>query len=183
MAPASSTASSSATARHTSSPTPTAITTVVSVTPSHSILTTTITSGGSESLPTVGATVQPNSSNVPIAAIAGGTAAGVVLALVLVVGWTWWGRCIKRRKAKERKEAVCPLCSCDADSGCSFPSARLPGGPREHAQERIVSFGSRESIQTCVHHARAPLAEGAVCTSRRASFKPVDAEGHLREAR
>ncbi|RPD65782.1 hypothetical protein L226DRAFT_608740 [Lentinus tigrinus ALCF2SS1-7] len=112
MAPASSTASasSSATSKHSLSASgslaPTAVTTVVDVTPSHSILTTTITTGGSASLPTLGAVAQRHSSDVPVAAIAGGAAAGVVLALVAVVGWTWWGRCIKRQKAKERKETL-----------------------------------------------------------------------------
>ena len=69
-----------------------------------SFTTTTVTRGGVE--PTVTSSSQPRSSNVPIPAIAGGTVAGVLLALVAVVGWSWWGRCIKRRHAKQRKEAV-----------------------------------------------------------------------------
>ncbi|TFK93158.1 hypothetical protein K466DRAFT_594628 [Polyporus arcularius HHB13444] len=158
MAPASSTASSSATARHSagsSSPTPTAITTVVDVTPSHSILTTTVTSGGSASLPTVGAEIQHRSSNVPIAAIAGGTAAGVVLALVLVVGWTWWGRCIKRKKAKERKEALAFLevrentrknaSSLSAPATQYRPGFSIRGHPSRKVQ--FVPSGASQSLQ------------------------------------
>ncbi|KAI9056631.1 hypothetical protein FKP32DRAFT_1585365 [Trametes sanguinea] len=75
----------------------------------HPIITTTITTGGTGTLPTVAAVSQPDHSNVPVAAIAGGTAAGVVLALVVVVGWAWWGKCIKRKKAKEIKEALAVL--------------------------------------------------------------------------
>ncbi|OBZ75773.1 hypothetical protein A0H81_04694 [Grifola frondosa] len=69
------------------------------------IVTTTITSG--TSLPT--AVVTSQGSDIPVAAIAGGTAAGVFLAFVAVMGWTWWGRCIKRRRAKDRKEALAVL--------------------------------------------------------------------------
>ncbi|KAI0710435.1 hypothetical protein C8T65DRAFT_648356 [Cerioporus squamosus] len=159
MPPASSTASSSSTARHSpasSSPAPTAITTVVAVTPSRSILTTTVTSGGSPSLPTVGAVLQSNSSNVPVAAIAGGTAAGVVLALVAVVGWTWWGRCIKRRKAKERKEALAFLevrentrknaSSLSAPAPQYRPAFTIRGHPSRKVQ--FVSSGASPSSQS-----------------------------------
>ena len=44
--------------------------------------------------------------SLPIGAIAGGTAGGIVLAVALVVAWTWWGRCLKRKAAKERAEHV-----------------------------------------------------------------------------
>ncbi|KAH9951418.1 hypothetical protein B0H21DRAFT_888349 [Amylocystis lapponica] len=52
---------------------------------------------------------QRQSSSVPIGAIAGGAASGVFLAVVAVVGWRWWGRCIKRKEAKKRKEALAAL--------------------------------------------------------------------------
>ncbi|VDB88631.1 unnamed protein product [Peniophora sp. CBMAI 1063] len=58
-----------------------------------------------------GPTATPSSSSkathdtpVPISAIVGGAAAGVALALAVVLAWTWWGRCIHRRQAKARKE-------------------------------------------------------------------------------
>ncbi|KAF5391846.1 hypothetical protein D9757_001623 [Collybiopsis confluens] len=44
-------------------------------------------------------------SKVPVAAIAGGTSAGALLAIALVIFWTVWGRSIKRAKAKQQKEA------------------------------------------------------------------------------
>ncbi|KIK63834.1 hypothetical protein GYMLUDRAFT_456912 [Collybiopsis luxurians FD-317 M1] len=47
-----------------------------------------------------------NGSTVPVAAIAGGTSAGALLAVALVIGWTVWGRSIKRAKAKQEREAV-----------------------------------------------------------------------------
>ncbi|KAH8983670.1 hypothetical protein EDB86DRAFT_2965594 [Lactarius hatsudake] len=45
------------------------------------------------------------SSSVPIAAIAGGTAGGVTLAVLLVLIWKYWGLVIKRDQRKKRKEA------------------------------------------------------------------------------
>lgn len=47
-----------------------------------------------------------SSSQLPIAAIAGGTSAGAVLAIAIVIAWTIWGRSIKRSRAKQQKEAV-----------------------------------------------------------------------------
>ncbi|KAI0315541.1 hypothetical protein OF83DRAFT_347319 [Amylostereum chailletii] len=47
----------------------------------------------------------PPNTPVPIGAIAGGAVGGVVLAIVAVTAWSWWGRCIKRKQAKQRKEA------------------------------------------------------------------------------
>ncbi|CCM06095.1 uncharacterized protein FIBRA_08342 [Fibroporia radiculosa] len=69
------------------------------------IITTTIYSG--TPLPT-GSTAAGSSSksSVPVAAIAGGTAGGVFLAVAIVVIWTWWGRCIKRQRDRDRKEAL-----------------------------------------------------------------------------
>ncbi|CDO68997.1 hypothetical protein BN946_scf184834.g4 [Trametes cinnabarina] len=75
----------------------------------HPVITTTITTGGTGTLPTIAAVSRSDQSNVPVAAIAGGTAAGVVLALIVVVGWAWWGKCIKRKKAKQIKEALAVL--------------------------------------------------------------------------
>jgi len=44
-------------------------------------------------------------STLPIAAIAGGTSAGAVLAIAIVIFWRMWGTNIKRSKAKQQKEA------------------------------------------------------------------------------
>ncbi|KAI0648200.1 hypothetical protein C8Q79DRAFT_905316 [Trametes meyenii] len=85
------------------------LTTIDNVQATHAVITTTITSGGVGSLPTAAAVSQSRTSDVPVAAIAGGTAAGVVLAFVAVISWAWWGRCIKRKKAKEVKEALAVL--------------------------------------------------------------------------
>ncbi|KAI0653213.1 hypothetical protein C8Q70DRAFT_1059527 [Cubamyces menziesii] len=89
--------------------TPTSTLTTTAIIASHEVVTTTITSGGTGSLPTAAAISQQNRSDVPVAAIAGGTVAGVLLALVAVIGWAWWGKCIKRKKAKEVKEALAVL--------------------------------------------------------------------------
>ncbi|KAI0670716.1 hypothetical protein C8Q78DRAFT_1037542 [Trametes maxima] len=85
------------------------LTTIDNVQATHAVITTTITSGGVGSLPTVAAVSQPRTSDVPVAAIAGGTVAGVMLALAAVISWAWWGKCIKRKKAKEVKEALAVL--------------------------------------------------------------------------
>ncbi|KAH9946420.1 uncharacterized protein BXZ73DRAFT_95918 [Epithele typhae] len=66
--------------------------------------TTTFTRPGAQ--PTAATSPSQPRSTVPVAAIAAGTTAGVLLALVAVVGWTWWGRCIKRKAAKQRKETL-----------------------------------------------------------------------------
>ncbi|KZV61883.1 hypothetical protein PENSPDRAFT_658588 [Peniophora sp. CONT] len=47
---------------------------------------------------------QTHDTPVPIAAIVGGAAAGVALALLVVLVWAWWGRCLSRKQAKARKE-------------------------------------------------------------------------------
>lgn len=47
-----------------------------------------------------------NGGTIPIAAIAGGAAAGALFAIVVVIGWVWWGRQIKRDAAVQRMEAV-----------------------------------------------------------------------------
>ena len=48
-------------------------------------------------------------SGVPIGAIVGGAAAGVILAVALVLLWKYWGLVIKRTDRRKRKEAVCVL--------------------------------------------------------------------------
>ncbi|KAH9857742.1 hypothetical protein C2E23DRAFT_289333 [Lenzites betulinus] len=100
-------ASSSASASRTSASARSTFTTI-DVQATHAVITTTITTGAS-SLPTVAAISASSSAQVPVAAIAGGAAAGVVLALAAVISWTCWGRSIKRKKAKEIKEALAVL--------------------------------------------------------------------------
>ncbi|KAH9025169.1 hypothetical protein EDB85DRAFT_1984653 [Lactarius pseudohatsudake] len=67
------------------------------------VVTLTVTSSGSSS-PTSQSS-SGGSSSVPIAAIAGGTAGGVTLAVLLVLIWKYWGVVIKRDERKKRKEA------------------------------------------------------------------------------
>ena len=45
-------------------------------------------------------------SDVPIAAIAGGAAAGIFLAIAAVLVWHLWGRSIKHKEDEEKKETV-----------------------------------------------------------------------------
>lgn len=71
-----------------------------------SVVTTTIFAGGSSA--TAGPTIESNSSSnsIPLAPIIGGAVGGVCLALIVVMGWMWWGSCIRRRDAEKRKEEV-----------------------------------------------------------------------------
>ncbi|KAL5490130.1 hypothetical protein ACEPAI_4963 [Sanghuangporus weigelae] len=48
----------------------------------------------------LGSHVDPHDS-IPVAAIAGGVCGGVVLAVLAVIGWKWWGRQIKKRERRE----------------------------------------------------------------------------------
>lgn len=69
------------------------------------VITTTVFTGAP--LPTGPVADAPKQKTpVPVGAIAGGVAGGVFLAIAAVLIWTWWGRCIKRQKANQRKEAV-----------------------------------------------------------------------------
>ncbi|TCD60268.1 hypothetical protein EIP91_010447 [Steccherinum ochraceum] len=48
-------------------------------------------------------------SQLPLASIIGGAVAGVALAIVVVIGWVWWGKCIERGKRKERAKMLAAL--------------------------------------------------------------------------
>ncbi|KAL5511481.1 hypothetical protein ACEPAH_4698 [Sanghuangporus vaninii] len=48
----------------------------------------------------LGSHVDPHDP-IPVAAIAGGVCGGVVLAVLAVIGWKWWGRQIKKRERRE----------------------------------------------------------------------------------
>ncbi|KAI1790694.1 hypothetical protein LXA43DRAFT_466881 [Ganoderma leucocontextum] len=122
--------------------------TTINVPASPSFVTTTVTSVGSGSFPTLGAVSNPVTSAIPVAAIAGGTAAGVAIALVAVIGWTWWGRCIKRKAAKERKQALAFLQVRENTrrnaSTLSHPAPQYrPAFSTHSTQERKVTFASR----------------------------------------
>ena len=131
-----------------------------------SLVTTTVTQGG-----TAQPTAAPSHSDLPVPAIAGGTAAGVALALLAVVGWTWWGRCLKRRAAKQRKEAVRPPCwasSCIAHSSkLAFlqvrentrKNASTLSHPASHYRPAVLRHGERGRKVTFA--ASAPLSSQA----------------------
>ncbi|ETW85573.1 hypothetical protein HETIRDRAFT_470647 [Heterobasidion irregulare TC 32-1] len=68
------------------------------------VATATVLAGGGS--PTAGTVdMEPRGSDIPIAAIAGGTAGGVLLAITAVIAWKWWGSCIKHDQEKKQKEA------------------------------------------------------------------------------
>ncbi|THV08058.1 hypothetical protein K435DRAFT_772364, partial [Dendrothele bispora CBS 962.96] len=54
--------------------------------------------------PTTASTSSTQVNTIPVAAIAGGTVGGVVLALIILWAWQVWGRSIKRTDAKKKKE-------------------------------------------------------------------------------
>jgi len=102
------------------------------------IITTIITTG--TPLPTT--PVSQPKSDLPVAAIAGGTAGGVVLAVAAVIIWTWWGRCIKRKREKEREQLLASLqvrenTRRNASSG-SY--TRFPSSFSSSRHERKVTF-------------------------------------------
>ena len=67
------------------------------------VSTTTVIPSGT---PTTTIITGDGSPPIPIAAIVGGTVAGVLLAVGMVVAWVLWGRCIKREQQKEKRELV-----------------------------------------------------------------------------
>ena len=101
------------------------MTTVVYSTVSNSIVQVVTTTSYSGAPVPSGGVWQHTKQPIPVAPIAGGAAGGVFLAVAVVVAWVWWGKCIKRRDKKEKKEAVrvllplfafCSLLSHDHDT-------------------------------------------------------------------
>lgn len=84
----------------------TALTTVAGAT---TFRTTTVyalpTASGDAAAPAPASTTK-TTSDVPVAAIAGGAVAGVALAVAAVIVWHLWGRSIKRKEREKRKQAV-----------------------------------------------------------------------------
>lgn len=59
--------------------------------------------------PTQSAATHGSTTAIPVGAIAGGVAAGALLAVVVTTGWICWGKSIKRGNAIRQKEVVsCP---------------------------------------------------------------------------
>ncbi|KAI0029403.1 hypothetical protein K488DRAFT_88766 [Vararia minispora EC-137] len=52
----------------------------------------------------VPSTIPRNDAPIPVGIIVGGAVGGMALAFITVTLWTWWGRCIKRKQAKQLKE-------------------------------------------------------------------------------
>ncbi|KAI0928133.1 hypothetical protein AcV5_005797 [Taiwanofungus camphoratus] len=114
------------------------------------VITTTVFTGAP--LPTGPVADAPKQKTpVPVGAIAGGVAGGVFLAIAAVLIWTWWGRCIKRQKANQRKEALANLevrenTRRNASSGSytnlppTFPSSR------RHIRKSQVRFAASPPI-------------------------------------
>ena len=56
--------------------------------------------------PTVAVAPPSRSAPAPVAAIAGGAAGGVVLAIIIVTAWKIWGRKIDKNETRKRKKLV-----------------------------------------------------------------------------
>ncbi|EPQ58513.1 hypothetical protein GLOTRDRAFT_137211, partial [Gloeophyllum trabeum ATCC 11539] len=65
----------------------------------------TVTSYIGDSPTAVVSTSATPGQNIPVPSIVGGVAGGVFLALIAVIGWTWWGKSIKRENEKRWREA------------------------------------------------------------------------------
>ena len=79
-----------------------------SLTPTSSVqvVTLTVYSSGSSTQSGLPSLSAGGGSSVPVAAIAGGVAGGVAIAVLLVIIWKHWGRVIKRTERLRRKEVV-----------------------------------------------------------------------------
>lgn len=109
------------------------------------VVTLTVTSGSST--PTSQPSSGGGSSSVPIAAIVGGVAGGVTLAVLVVLVWKYWGLVIKRDERQRRKEAVRVLVSYLVTGGLTAPCSKtcLPYARTQGGTRRRVSNPNRST--------------------------------------
>ncbi|KAI0075805.1 hypothetical protein K474DRAFT_1355595 [Panus rudis PR-1116 ss-1] len=110
------------------------------------IITTTIFPDGT---PTTTLVFGTPPAPVPVGAIAGGTVAGVLLAVSAVVGWVWWGKCIKRQKAKEKRELLKALEVRENTRRNASSALSTPTGPSPTStigkKDRTIKFISEKA--------------------------------------
>ncbi|KAA1479724.1 hypothetical protein DENSPDRAFT_846341 [Dentipellis sp. KUC8613] len=106
------------------------------------VVTTTVWAPGSST--TAGLQNPSVRSDLPIGAIVGGAVGGVILALSAVMGWAWWGRCLRRREEEQRTEmhsilAIRENTRRNASSNISLPT-HYELVPNVQAASRKVRF-------------------------------------------
>ncbi|TFY80676.1 hypothetical protein EWM64_g3335 [Hericium alpestre] len=84
------------------------------------------------------------SAPVPLASIIGGAVGGIVLALAAVIGWTWWGRSIKRKAEKERSRQRALLQVRENTRRNASSSISLPSRPGQYQSFRKADAPSRK---------------------------------------
>ncbi|KAL5529389.1 hypothetical protein ACEPAG_5374 [Sanghuangporus baumii] len=126
----------------------------------------------------LGSHVDPHDP-IPIAAIAGGVCGGVVLAVLAVIGWNWWGRQIKKHERRElekrkamayrqrqarssrsrsRSQSRTSTSSTSTDTSRSRASSHSPSGTRS----RRTSSDSKAPSHRIVKFTGSPLTNSPV---------------------
>lgn len=137
------------------------------------VVTTTLFPSGT---PTPITVVHSSGKPVPVGAIAGGVVAGAVLAIAVVVAWAWWGKSIKRKQAKQLREAVG---TSELEWHSSSHFYFLAGYKIEYpSQCRHTSTSSYLYIQTHVL-ARVIREKGQIRTQRKTHLERYTATPHF----
>ncbi|KAJ3554584.1 hypothetical protein NM688_g3033 [Phlebia brevispora] len=111
---------------------------------------------------TASAAPRVSTTDVPIAAIAGGAAGGIFLAIAAVLLWHWWGWSIKRKEDEERQEA--------------FAFLQLRENTRRNASTAMQQYTSyRPSFSSRDHKRKVKFASHGTPTANYATEKaPID---------
>ncbi|KAK7693051.1 hypothetical protein QCA50_002616 [Cerrena zonata] len=150
------------------------------------VSTTTIIPSGT---PTTTIFTGDGSPPVPIAAIVGGTVAGVLLAVTVVTAWMLWGRSIKREQRKQKRELLRALEVREntrrnaSSSGRGTPLGFSPASTMSK-QKRAIKFGderkptgilksSSTSDVTTASHARSASMNGTAYSRVPANPSPL----------
>ncbi|KZT28629.1 hypothetical protein NEOLEDRAFT_863106 [Neolentinus lepideus HHB14362 ss-1] len=114
------------------------------------------------------------SQNIPVPSIVGGVVGGVFLAVIAVVGWTWWGKSIKRANEKKWKETREMLKTKEntrrnAFTGSGYPY--LPSALMPKPDRKVKFAGSIRRSKN--GDETAPLAKDRAPTPTKETFSPT----------